>query len=190
LWLPAWRVDARLETHWAGLRPALNRTGKKPVAGVDHTQLRYMVPASQGLDQAELAALQPFDEADAQAWDEGEADGDTIWEPPALSRRGAQARARRALIEQHREAIARANGLLTTKVSALVDEQDLRLMLLPVYIGSFRFRDRPWRFVVNAQSGVVVGEAPLDRRKVAVVVLATLALAALLVWLGHARGLV
>src|SRR5262249_30434221 len=63
LLLPAWRFHARLETHWAGLRPAATRSGKTPVAGLEQIELTTMVPASTGLSQAELVALQPFDES-------------------------------------------------------------------------------------------------------------------------------
>ena len=73
LLLPAWRFHARLETHWAGLRPAATRSGKSPVAGVEQIELMTMVPASAGLTQAELVALQPFDESRARPW-RGEVD--------------------------------------------------------------------------------------------------------------------
>jgi hypothetical protein len=53
-----------------------------------------------------------------------------------------------------------------------------------VYVGGFRHRDRPYRFVINAQSGRVFGRAPLDRWKVALAVALVLTLlAAVLVWL-------
>ena len=194
LLLPAWRVEARLETHWAGLRRASTRSGRAPVAGVERIELTHMIPASSGLRADELVRLLPFDETTAGAWagsgpgsaDEAGAAGETlVWEPPALSRRGALARARRELEARHQRRIVASGGLLSAKVSTIIEERDVGLLLLPIYIGSFRFRDRPWRFLVNAQTGVVVGEAPLDRRKVALVVSVALLLAGLmLLWWG------
>jgi hypothetical protein len=185
LLLPAWRFHARLETHWAGLRPAATRSGKTPVAGVEQLELTTMVPASTGLSQAELAALQPFDEGQARAWrgmvEEG---SETIWEPPALTRRGAKGLAHRELADMHRRRIARERGLLSARVSAVIEDRDVRLMLVPIYIGTFRFRDRPWRFLVNGQTGEVVGKAPLDWRKVFALVVLVLAIAGL-IWLGQ-----
>jgi hypothetical protein len=58
--------------------------------------------------------------------------------------------------------------------------------MLPVYIGSFRYRDLPWRFVINAQTGRVTGKPPLDRVKIAVV--AALAALAVGLWLWWTRG--
>lgn len=177
--LPAWRFHAGLETHWAGLKPAARRSGKAPVAGVEHTQLTTMIPASTGLSQAELASLQPFDEAPAQPWTGGD---ETIWEPPALTERGARALAHEQLAEQHRRRIIAERGLLHARVSALIEERDARLLLVPIYIGTFRFRDRPWRFLVNAQTGAVVGDAPLDWRKVFAIALAVVLAIAVLAW--------
>jgi hypothetical protein len=192
LLLPAWRFHARLETHWAGLRPAATRSGKTPVSGLEQLELTTMVPASTGLSQAELAALQPFDEGQARPWrgvvdmaDTGSgSDVDTIWEPPALTKRGARSQAHRELADTHRRRIARERGLLSTRVSAVIEDRDVRLMLVPIYIGTFRFRDRPWRFLVNGQTGEVVGKAPLDWRKVFALVVLALAIVAL-IWLGQ-----
>jgi ribosomal protein S27E len=62
LLLPVWRFDASVETHWAGLVSASTRSGKRPRAGVEHAELTAQVPASMGLREAELRALQPFRE--------------------------------------------------------------------------------------------------------------------------------
>jgi hypothetical protein len=196
LLLPAWRFHARLETHWAGLRPAATRSGKTPVAGVEHLELTTMVPASTGLSQAELAALQPFDESQARPWrgviDQVEGSGspddvEAIWEPPALTKRGARSRAHRELADIHRRRLARERGLVSARVSAVIEDRDVRLMLVPIYIGTFRFRDRPWRFLVNGQTGELVGKAPLDWRKVLALVVLALAIVGL-IWLGQRPG--
>lgn len=197
LLLPAWRFHARLETHWAGLRPAATRSGKTPVAGVEQLELTTMVPASTGLTQAELASLQPFDETQARPWrgavdlaienDEGSSEIETIWEPPALTRRGARSRAHRELAEMHRRRIGRERGLISTRVSALIEDRDVRLMLVPIYIGTFRFRNRPWRFLINGQTGEVVGKAPLDWRKIFALVVIALAVIGL-IWLAQRPG--
>jgi hypothetical protein len=188
--LPAWRYQARLETHWAGLRTARSKSGKAPVAGVDRGELVTMVPASSGLTQDELLALLPFDERAARPWSEyaqSSSDDETVWEPPALTRRGARLWARRALAQAHARQIARARALLRCRVSAVIEERDVRLLLVPIYIGVFRYRDRPWRFLVNGQTGELVGDAPVDRRKLALVVAMVIAIVLFGMWL-HARG--
>ncbi|KIG17397.1 Primosomal protein N' (replication factor Y) - superfamily II helicase [Enhygromyxa salina] len=169
--LPAWRFHSRLETHFAGLRRASTRSGKTPIAGVDHVDLSVMVPASAGLSQAELSALRPFDEHAAVAWTQAPTSSDAasmstnasvIWEPPALTQQGARVRAHRELASEHRRRLMRSQGMVSAKVSAVVDDRDVRLLMVPVHIGVFRFRDRPWRFLINGQTGEVVGDAPID----------------------------
>jgi hypothetical protein len=187
--LPAWRFHARLETHWAGLRTARTKSGKAPVAGVERAELMTMVPASSGLTQDELLALLPFDEAAARPWSEyarESAGVESIWEPPALTRRGASGWARRSLANAHARQIARARALVRCRVSSVIEERDVRLLLVPIYIGVFRYRDRPWRFLVNGQTGELVGDAPVDRRKLAAVMLLVIAIVLIGMWL-HAR---
>ena len=183
LLLPVWRFDAALETHWAGLVSASTKSGAKPRAGVEHTELTTRVPASMGLREAELRALQPFREV-----------GETRFDPalphevPALTERAAAEVARSLLQVEHRERIVRAHKLRRCHSGSLVRIRDARLSMLPIYIGSFRYRDRPWRFVINGQTGTVTGRAPLDRAKLALVV--GLVAAVLAVWLLRQHGLV
>jgi ribosomal protein S27E len=176
LLLPAWRFDAALETHWTGLVSASTRSGKRPVAGVEHAELTTRVPASMGLREAELLALQPFREGTTVRFDPA-----LPHEVPALSERAAAEVARTQLTEEHRQRIVRAHALARCRCSVLVRIRDARLSMVPIYIGSFRYRDRPWRFVINGQTGTITGRAPLDRVKLAVAI--GLVLAAVVVWL-------
>lgn len=183
--LPAWRFAGEVETHWAGLQRASTRSGKAPVSGNERAALQYMVPASGGLDEAELAALQPFHEHAVEPWVPAEAH--VPWEPPALSQDRARLRAHHVMAEHHADAIGKRHGLVRCRVSPVVHDHDVKLFMVPIYIGAFRFRDRPWRFVVNAQTGKVAGKAPIDRLKVALLVLAALALVAAVVLIATMR---
>lgn len=182
LWIPAWRVRGEVESHWAGLARASTRSGKRPRAGIDRGVAEVMIPASLGLSSRELVALGGFDEPAARPW---QADDAAIpRETPNLTGAGARARAHEAMAEVRRAAIARSEGVQDCCGSARFAGLDQRLLALPVFIGSFRYRDRPWRFVLNGRSAVVVGEAPIDRRKLAVVLAIAVVIAALvLAWL-------
>jgi hypothetical protein len=183
--LPAWRFAGEVETHWAGLRRAATRSGKEPVSGQERASLPYMVPASGGLGEGELAALQPFHEHEVGPWNPGAEH--VPWEPPAVSHERARTRAHEGMARHHAREITQRHGLVHCRVSPVVHDHDARLFMVPIYIGTFRFRDRPWRFVVNAQTGKVVGTAPLDRLKIALVTLAVLALAAVIALLANLR---
>jgi hypothetical protein len=176
LWIPAWRFEARLELHWAGLEAASTPCGRRPRAGVDRATAHAMLPASLGLTGPELDALQPFDVTTRVRW--SEIDAGVPFEIPSLSASTARAHARTSMIETRRSAVAQRARLTRCRASAVMDEVVGDLLMLPVWIGSFRHRDRAWRFVVNAQSGKVHGRAPLDRLKVALTVALVLLVAA------------
>lgn len=178
--LPAWRVDAEVETHWAGLRSAATRSGVRPYSGVDTTTARTLVPASMGIAERELVALGRFDERTTTDFDPGASN--IPFEMPALSQAGALPVARARMSSEHRQEISRREGLQRCKGSSKVDSLDARLLMLPVYVGSLRYRDLPWRFVINAQTGQVTGKPPLDRLKVVLVSLAAALAAALWLW--------
>ena len=181
LWLPAWRFIASVETHWAGLVRAPTRSGKRPLSGAETVGATTMIPASIGITKAELQAISPFDESTAEPWDPG--DRRTPYEVPALSERAASIDARHTLAELRRESIGRRERLSECRSGSIVEVDSVRMLMLPIYIGGFRYRERAFRFVINAQTGSVHGRAPLDRKKVALVVVAALVvIAALILW--------
>ena len=179
--LPAWRFYATLETHWTGLASARTRSGYRPRGGVESAELQTLIPASLGLSERELSALSPFDEEDAAKWEPEEAG--VPYEPPSLSEPAAREQARERLTDIHRRRIGASEELTATRASAVVSFDASRLVMLPIWIGSFRYRDLPWRFVINAQTGRVTGKAPLDRVKVAMAVTLVMVVAAVIAWL-------
>jgi hypothetical protein len=177
LLIPSWRFEADVETHWNGLASAATRSGKRPTGGRAETRLVHMLPASQGITSAELNELEPFDMEQAAPWT-GPEQG-APYELPGMSEQAARVQMHSLMSGAHRRRISSDHGLYNCVASSLVSNEEVVLLVVPVYIGAFRFRDRPWRFVVNAQTGEVVGEAPIDRVKVALVVVGTLAAMAL-----------
>lgn len=167
LLLPAWRFKCHLETHWAGLERANTRSGKRPTSGKHQHDARCPVPASGGVSQTELMELEPYDDTLVQPFDARAVQ--LPYEPPQLSERAARLRAHDILTTYHRRRIMEEEGLTTCNVSPVIDDLDVRLMVVPVHIGAFTFRGVPWRFLINAQTGKVVGKAPIDRLKVLLV---------------------
>ena len=181
VYIPAWKFEARVGAHYAGLASADTRSGKRPESGAETMQRTTWVAASLGLSTAELEALSPFHEDEAVPWS-AEDDDAEAYETSGLSERAARTMARDRFETLARNQIARRKRLSDCKVLAEIAVEHAALMLLPVYVGSFRFRNKPWRFVVNAQTGRITGEAPLDRTKIAFVVAGVL-LIAMLWWI-------
>jgi hypothetical protein len=184
MYLPGWSFDSTADSHWAGLQPAPTRSGKRPVTGHDVLRLRHTIPASGGVTPRELTALLPFDESRSGPW--SAAEQELPFEPPAVSQRAAALQAHAAMSRGHAAHIARSHGLTSCNVASTWMDHDVRLRMLPIYIGAYRFRGRPWRFLVNGQTGEVFGDAPVDRVKVALVILASVVvLASLAAFLGR-----
>ena len=178
LYVPAWRFQGEVESRWAGLVSAVSPSGKRPVSGVDFANLERMVPASQGLTLDELDKLQPWHEDKSAKWDAN--DNARPFELPALSEIGARERIHDLMGGTHQAYISKQHSLRSIRSTSRVTDADVKLFMLPVWIGAFRYREKPWRFVVNAQTGEVVGNPPYDRIKVAVVIIAVVVSVAIL----------
>ncbi len=69
-------------------------------------------------------------------------------------------------------------------VSNQYSRETFKHVLLPVYVAAYRYQQKPYRFLVNGQTGEVVGEAPYSFWKIffAVVVVIGLIVAGWLIW--------
>ncbi len=178
LLLPAYRLAADVTAYYAGLVRASTRSGKRPVAGEEHWHDEVYVPASGALSEPELAALEPFDASEAVPVERADALARWPQETPQRSPRFARARAHARMTARAEAFVAHERGLLSCRVSPVFENERFDLFAVPIYAGIFVHRGRPRRLLVNAQTGEVVGKAPLDRVKVTLAVL--LAAAALL----------
>ena len=61
-----------------------------------------------------------------------------------------------------------------------MDDIRFKHLLMPVWIGAYRFRGRPYQVVVNGQTGEVEGDRPWSAWKIGLAVLAGLLLFLLL----------
>ncbi len=171
--LAAWAWSGDLETHYTGLVQAATASGKRPIAGVENGRLEgIVVPASTALTQAELSHIAPFEHAEEEPFDPG-VDAEPF-EPGLLSRSAARERATAAMAAAHAGQIAKAQQASGVKASSLLRSVQGRPVLLPVYIGAWRFKDQVFRVVINGQTGRLSGKAPISLVKVALVVAAVL----------------
>ncbi len=175
--LPAWYVHCDIETHYAGLVYARSPSGKAPRAGVERASLDHLVPASGAISSAELNELRPFDLDHATAWEPSVTSA--RMEIPGCTESKARAVASEVFRAHHLQSINNQHSLFESEGSSVISTRRCELMLLPVHICAVRFRDRPWRVLVNARTGELIGTLPWDRVKISAV-----ALAAILMTLG------
>lgn len=156
--VPAWRWSATLETCWAALVAASTRSGKRPQTGTDRDVIEgVLIPASQALTHRELDAISPFEPAQLEPLGD-----DLPYETGSLTRTAAQRAGQDGLEAAHRRQIARR--ITAKELRTSVAFHDLRggPLLLPVWIGAYRRGERVYRFVINGQTGKLVGQAPIS----------------------------
>ena len=61
------------------------------------------------------------------------------------------------------------------------DNLKFKLLLLPAWIGAFRFNNKLYQFVINGRTGLVIGEYPKSTKKIVMLVAAIIAAIAALV---------
>ena len=167
--LAAWAWSGTVETHFAGLVPAASSSGKRPVTGSDIAQLEgVVVPSSTALNRAELAAIAPFQHTEEQPYDPHTAEDP--FEPGRLSRSAARDQATAAMEQAHATRIRQRTGAKKLNVASVLTDVAGRPVLLPVYVGAWRYKDRVFRVVINGQTGRLSGKAPFSWLKLALVV--------------------
>ena len=179
-----WIVNARAQVAWTADSDAgSGRSAWAPHAG--QTQVDFadiVVPASRGLSERECAALVPhYDLALAEPIGDT---GEVMLESFDAQRSSARAQILRAIeaaAKTRVECHIPGRRFRNVHVACLLEGYTTDRMALPAWVMAYRFRDRPYRAIVHGQrDGAVIGKAPVDRRKLAGLVLGVLVLAALI----------
>ena len=175
LLLPAWALSAVVEMHWTGLTPAHTSSGSRPVSGSESLRwTEVLIPASSSLRAAELRQLGVFARETMQEWDPET--HETPFELSEMTRTAAETKGRGEMERRHKARVKKAEGLTRVRTACLVTEMTGELALVPVFIGTYRYKNHPYRFLVNGQTGKLIGTAPTDWLKVFAVVGLTLLL--------------
>lgn len=141
-----------------------------PLHGEHHRYyFGHMVPATRGITAEEATAIQPYQLTSMEryrpyflaGW---MAEEYSIDKPEALQQAEAAFRARQQ--EEIRRFLPgdTSSGL---KVQTRFEVNGSDLVLLPVYVLSYRYRDQLYRFLVNGQTGRVVGQKPWSGKRIA-----------------------
>jgi hypothetical protein len=187
LWWAGWMFDADVLMSWAADSDAGSRRSSwAPHAGQARVAMRrVVVPASQGLEMDECAALVPaYDVSDVtpapeQAW------GDAAVEQFVLQRSSARKLLREALrgvAANHAAAQIPGSNHRNLRVEVLPTRLDTRHLAFPAFVLAYHYRDRLYRAIVHGQDpGCVIGDAPWAVGRIALVVLGAIGLVALIV---------
>jgi hypothetical protein len=132
----------------------------------------HLVSGSKGLPETEANALEPFDVGLARPYAPTLLAG-VVAEGPSVDHAEAARVAHEELSERQQQAIARflpgdTHRGLRSETDITVER--VRLVLLPVWIATYRHNGTLFRMSVNGQTGEVVGAVPKSWKKVALLV--------------------
>ena len=133
----------------------------------------YMVSASKGLPQEESLAIQPYKLNTMMRYRPMYLAG-WMSEEYSVSREVALETTQQEFRNRERNVISRflpgdIQSGLTVQTDLDVGGSDL--ILLPIHVFSYRYGDKVFRFLVNGQTGKMVGEKPWSGSRIAAVVI-------------------
>lgn len=200
VYVPAWTYDAETTTHYTGQRgdayyvtvgSGKNRSRQRrirwtSVSGVVHEPFDdLIVLASKSLPEEKARALEPWDTGDVVPYADEYLAGFKA-ECYQIGVEEGFAQAKVIMAEQIRLSICRQIGGDEQRISSMnthYADVTFKHLLLPVWISAYRFRDKVFRFLVNARTGEVQGERPYSWLKITLAVLAGLAALGVIVML-------
>jgi len=168
-----WETVSSTYTDSQGKRSTRTRrkrhTEWHPLTGGHHCYYHHhLVSGSTGLPQAEAEEVYPFELTELRRYRPQYLAG-WVAETFSVTREAALAECQRQFRETEGERIAKflpgdtSSGLeWTTTFSEVSDD----LLLLPFWIAAFDYRGKPYRFVLNGQTGITTGMLPISWWKV------------------------
>lgn len=102
-------------------------------------------------------------------------------------RRRAEDRVTKTAREKFRETITHEKLGITKKEELSLNFEGTNYALLPVWLLTSRWKDRPWTFAMNGQTGAITGDLPMSKLKTLLLVIPLMIVAFLIGnWIGDA----
>ncbi len=184
MYVPHWTYDASVTTEYTGQRgiyyyvpvstgkstTMVRRTAWTPVSGVvDNTFDDVLVLASNSLPRQYMEKLEPWGLSDLVPFQNEYMSGFRA-ESYQVGLEQGFSEARRQMDRPIRQTIRYHIGgdeQLIQWMHSEFDDITFKHILLPVWISAYRYRNKPFRFLINARTGEVQGERPWSWIKIA-----------------------
>jgi LSD1 subclass zinc finger protein len=179
VYLPFWTYDCRTTTEYRGQRGRKqgNSTTWTDVSGrVECFHDDVVVLASPSVPEPLQHSLWQWDTKALVAYQPEYVSGFRA-EAYRIGLKDGYVIGRRIIDAQVRSAIRKDIGGSEQKIDKTqtrYSSVSFKHVLLPVWMSAYRYRDRPYRFIVNGQTGLVSGESPTSPWKVALIALVVL----------------
>jgi len=152
---------------------------------VDHFFDDVLVPASNSLPQKQVEALEPWDLENLEPFSKQYLSG-FITEKYQINLKQGFDRACELMRPRIDQLIRRDIGgdeqrILTR--DTVYNDITFKHLLLPAYVSAYKFKDKLYRFMVNARTGEVQGERPYSWIKITLAILGAIAVGAVIYYL-------
>lgn len=152
------------------------------------------VPGTERYDKSILSQIQPFDTNNSVPYRPEYIAGflaerysvgiDEAWENGKISAKSLlESRIRSKILDENH-----ADRVSDLKVSSNFSNVKFKYIMLPIWLSSFKYKDKIYNFMVNGQTGKVGGKSPVAAWKVILAVIIGLAIAAGLFILSQHTG--
>ncbi len=202
VYIPFWTYDAFTVSHYQGERGThyyvtetyeetdsegktvtktrqVQRTSWKPVSGrVDLSFDDLLVPASTSVDLGSLAALEPWDLSHLAPYNPSFLAGFKAQRYQVTLQQGfEEAKNQMApVIESDARINIGGDEQRVHSVSTTYSEITFKHILLPVWLAAYRYNNKKYQVMVNAQTGEVIGDRPYSAWKMTMALLTTVAI--------------
>jgi hypothetical protein len=143
----------------------------------------FMVPATRGINLEESRAIQPY-QMSALARYRPHFLAGWMAEEYSIDREVAADKAMEEFRRRQQQEIAYflpgdEHSNLQVRTQMQINGSDL--VLLPVHVLSYRYNDQVFRFLVNGQTGKIVGQKPISKKRIAALIMAIILVLALII---------
>ncbi|MGE3106780.1 MAG: hypothetical protein AB7G11_10345 [Phycisphaerales bacterium] len=205
VYIPAWTFDTKTVTAYTGQRgdayyvtvgSGKNRTTQRRIrwshaSGVVRNAFDdVLVLATRSLPDRLVKRLEPWDLKKAEPYSDDYLAGFRAESYQVDLAQGFET-AKQIMSITIRATICRDIGGDEQRIDSMkVQYNDITFkhVLLPVWISAYRYRDKVYRFIVNARTGEVQGDRPYSAWKIALLVISILFVIAVIIVIAKARG--
>jgi len=145
----------------------------------------YLISGSRGLGQNDAARIQPFHLAALRRYEPYFLAG-WLSEEYSVQRETALEICKAEFLRREEQNVAQflpGDTYSSLRVQSTFEDVNSDLILLPIYLLSYRYHNKLYRFLLNGQTGKVSGEKPVSWRKIVAAVIAGVALVLLVLLL-------
>ncbi len=174
VYVPFWSFSAETKTNWTGDSSSVPfgaRGNWYPQGGqIRGSYSHLLVSASSILMASEVHSIMPFDLREGVAPEQIDLDNVCVEEfrlPKKFARPLAMSQLESLETASCAQRIPGRNR--NVRVNVLVEEMTSVPLLLPMWIMVYRYKDHPFRVLINGQNGKIAGAAPFSGRKLALV---------------------